>query len=208
MNLIFGGFQFTSIVNLSSGPPLGITDPRSTTNITFKSGRQSATSSLSTSEIKKLTGLFDTPNGRFFVDPKVLNATIVNSTTGETRSGFDLFQQLPAGFVLSSVRAASPIGQAPFPGQVFFFNQAGSTGNLPRNFINGLPYLNWDAGLSKNIRFSETMRLQLRMEVFNVLNNQVPFFGADLNVDSNFFGRVTSTYNSPRIIQFGARFDF
>lgn len=210
---ILGGFQFTSIINLSSGTPIGIIDPRSTSTITFTSGRQSATSSLTTKEIKQLTGTFRTPNGIYFVDPKVLNATITNPTTGETRTKFDLFQALPAGFTLTSVRAASPLGQAPFPGQVFFFNQAGSTGNLPRNFLNGQPFLNWDAGISKNIRFTETTRLQLRMEAFNVLNKQVPFFGTTttfpgLDVNSNNFGRVTSTFNGPRIIQFGARFDF
>ena len=51
------------------------------------------------------------------------------------------------------------------------------------------------------------------MEAFNVLNKQLPAFSADLNVDSNSFGRVTQTNtaanpSSPRIIQFGARFDF
>ena len=152
--------------------------------------------------------MFDTPNGRYFIDPKVLYATITNSTTNEVRQGFDLYQPRPAGFTLTSVRGASPIGTAPFPGQVFFFNEAGSTGNLPRNFMNGLPYLNWDAGLAKNFRFGETMRLQLRAEAFNVLNNQVPFYSADLNVNSTSFGRITDTYNTPRILQFGARFDF
>jgi hypothetical protein len=210
---VFGGWQIGSIISLSSGPPLGIIDPRSTGAITFLSGRQSATSSLTTGQIKDLTGVFNTPNGMYFVDPSVLNATIVNPATGQSVSGFDLFQPLPAGFVLSSVRAASPLGTAPFPGQVFFFNQAGSTGNLPRNFINGLPYKNWDASLSKNLRFSETMRLQLRVEAFNVLNKQVPAFSADLDVNSNNFGRITQTNtvtnpSGPRILQFGARFDF
>jgi hypothetical protein len=213
INLLFGGFQLSSIINLSSGPPLGIIDPRGTSSIAFKSGRQSARSSLTPDEIKNLTGVFSTPNGRFFIDPRVLFATITNPTTGESRSGFDLYQPLPAGFTLTSVRGASPLGQAPFPGQVFFFNNAGETGNLPRNFINGLPYLNWDAGLSKNIRFSENVRLQLRAEAFNVLNKQVPFYSADLNVNSTCFGCIgttaaTSSYNGARVLQFGARLDF
>ena len=205
---VFGGFQFTSIVNLSSGPPLGVIDPRGTKSIAFVSGRQSATSSLSDDEIKALTGVFDTPNGRYFIDPRVLFATATNPTTGEVRTGIDLNQALPTGFTLTSVRGASPIGTAPFPGQVFFFNKAGETGNLPRNFINGLPYINWDAGLSKNIRFGEKYRLQLRGEFFNILNSQVPSFGADLNINSTSFGRITTTYNAPRVVQFGARFDF
>jgi hypothetical protein len=214
---LVGGFQLTSIVNLVSGPPIGVIDPRSTSTITFQSGRQSATTSLSKAELKKLTGIFNTPNGIYFFDPKILCAT-ATAPGQPTLSCFDLNQRLPAGYTLTSVRATSPLGQAPFPGQVFFFNEAGSVGNMPRNILNGMPYLNWDAGIAKNIRFRESMRLQLRMEAFNVLNKQIPFFGTTsaysttgtgrLDVNSNNFGRVTTTYNTPRIIQFGARFDF
>lgn len=204
LNAIFGGFQFTSIVNISSGTPINILDPRSTAATTGKSSRQSATSTLSTAEIKELTGIFNTPNGTYLINPKVLNATASNGVTSQR---VDLNQPLPAGFTLISVRAASPINVAPFEGQVFFFNKAGETGNLPRNFLNSTPYYNWDAGFSKNIRFTETTRVQLRVDAFNVLNNRVRAFTSDINVDSNFFGRITSEY-APRIIQFGARFDF
>lgn len=210
---VVGGFQFTSIISASTGPPLGVIDPRGTANLAFFSGRQSGTSSLTGRQIKDITGKFNTPNGIYFVDPKYLFATITNAGTGETRTGFDLNQVLPAGFQLTSVRGASPIGTAPFANQVFFFNGAGQSGNLPRNFINGLPYVNWDASIIKNIRFTENIKLQLRMEAFNVLNRQLPAYSADLNVDSNSFGLVTTTNtvtnpSGPRIIQFGARFDF
>ena len=211
---VFGGFQFTSVINWVSGPPIGVIDPRSTSTITFQSGRQSATTSLTIPELRKLTGTFNTPNGIYFFDPKILCAT-ATAPGRPTLSCFDLWQPLPAGYTLASVRGASPLGQAPFPGQVFFFNQAGSTGNMPRNALNGMPYFNWDAGLSKNIRLGEHRRLQFRVEAFDLLNNQVPFFGtttaytsARLDVNSNSFGRVTQIYNTPRIIQFGARFDF
>ncbi|MEP7039347.1 MAG: TonB-dependent receptor [Acidobacteriota bacterium] len=211
---VIGGFQFTSIINLVSGPPISVIDPRSTSTITFQSGRQSATTSLTLPELKKLTGTFRTPNGIYFFDPKILCAT-ATAPGQPTLSCFDLNQTLPVGYTLNSVRAASPLGQAPFPGQVFFFDEAGSTGNIQRNALNGTPYLNWDAGLSKNIRFGETQRLQLRFEAFNVLNKQIPLFGTTaaytngfLNVNSNSFGRITSIYNTPRIIQFGVRYDF
>ncbi len=215
---VVGGWQFTSVLNWVSGPPIGVVDPRSTSTITFQSGRQTATTSLSIPELKKLTGIFNTPNGIYYFDPKILCAT-ATAPGRPTLSCFDLWQPLPAGYTLASVRGASPLGQAPFPGQVFFFNEAGSTGNMQRNALNGMPYFNWDAGLSKNIRLGETRRLQIRVEAFNVLNNQVPFFGtlsaygnaanaARLDVNSNNFGRVTQIYNTPRIIQFGARFDF
>ena len=50
------------------------------------------------------------------------------------------------------------------------------------------------------------MRVQLRMEAFNVLNKAVLSQTADLNVNSNNFGLITATRaaSNPRILQFGA----
>jgi hypothetical protein len=204
---IFGGFQMTNIVNFSSGPPVSIVDNRGTLNRAARSGLQPATSNLSTDEIKKLVGVFKTPNGVFLIDPKVLQAT--------TPAGVvvDLTQPLPAGvsFNQLTIRGASPVGTAPFPGQVFFLNQPGSTGNLPMNFINGPIYINWNAGFFRNFRIGESGRqLQLRAEAFNVLNNAQFNIGEGsgvFNVNSTTFGRMGSTF-AARIIQFGARFDF
>ncbi len=204
-NVLLGGFQIGSIVQLSSGAPLGIIDPRGTSARAGRSTRQSAKSSLTTDQIKDLTGVYKTPNGIYFINPSILNAQATNGTVTQR---VDLTQPLPAGFTLVSVRATSPIGTAPFEGQVFFFNGAGETGNLPRNFINGAPFLNWNASLNKNFNFTENTRLQLRFEVFNVLNKQLPQFSADLNIDSTSFSRVTTSINAPRVVQFGARFDF
>lgn len=200
VNTILGGFQFTSIVTLSSGVPLGVIDARGTLNRNGRSGRQSATSNLTGDQIKKLTGVFVTPNGVFSINPSVLFAL------GSNNQRIDLTQPLPAGVTITSIRGAAAFDQAPFEGQIFFLNQAGSTGNLGRNFINGPKFINWDAGLSKSIRFTESIRLQLRAEVFNVIN-RANYFVGDYNVNSTDFGRITTTY-APRVVQFGARFDF
>jgi hypothetical protein len=153
-------------------------------------------------------GVYKTPNGVFVIDPKVLFAT-ATAPGQPTLSGFDLTKPLPAGYTISSVRGASAVGTAPFAGQVFFPNAPGSTGNLQRNFLNGPRYINWDAGLLKNIRITENMHVQLRAEVFNVLNH-ANFFTGNLDVSSTSFGRLTSSGSaySPRIVQFGARFEF
>jgi hypothetical protein len=154
--------------------------------------------------VDKVFGGFRTPNGVFLVDPSVLTATASNSA-GVTNV-IDLRQPLPAGFTITSIRAAAPIGQAPFANQVFFYAQPGSSGNLARNFLDGPIYLNWDAGLSKRFRVTERGTLQLRWEVFNVLN-RANFSVGDQNINSTTFGRITAT-NAPRVMQFGARFDF
>ena len=206
---VVGGFQFSSIVNISSGVPTSIIDTRGTLNRGARSALQPATSSLTADQIKDVFGTFKTPNGVFVINPANLFAVATNPTTGATLNGVDLNQPLPAGFVLTSVRGAAAVGQDPFPGQVFFLNAPGSTGNLQRNFLNGPVYVNWDAGLLKNIRITENTRLQLRGEVFNVLN-RANFFTGDLDVNSTSFGRLTASGNAyaPRIVQFGARFEF
>jgi Carboxypeptidase regulatory-like domain len=211
---IFGGWQFSSIVNISSGPPVGIIDPRGTFNRGGRSGRQTARSTLSPDEIKSLIGIHKTPNGVFLIDPSVLFATAVRRNAAgqvvETRTGIDLTQPLPTGFALSEVRGAAGVNQPAFSGQVFFRNAPGETGNLPRSFINGPIYFNWDAGFMKRIRFGETTSLQIRAEAFNVLN-RANFFIADnsaiFNVNGTNFGRLTTTF-SPRIMQLAARFEF
>lgn len=206
---IVGGFQFSSIVNISSGVPTSIIDTRGTLNRAGRSALQPATSSLTADQIKDLFGTFRTPNGIFVINPSVLFAVATNSATGATINGVDLTQPLPAGFALTSIRGANPVGTAPFANQVFFPNAPGSTGNLSRNFLNGPLYFNWDAGLLKNISITENTRLQLRGEVFNVLN-RANFFSGDLDINSTSFGRLTGAGNSysPRIVQFGARFEF
>jgi hypothetical protein len=209
---IFGGFQFSSIVNISSGVPTGITDARGTFNRAGRSATQPATTSLTARQVQDLFGVFKTPNGVFVINPKVLFAT-ATAPGQPTLSGFDLTQPLPAGYTLTSVRGASPVGTAPFAGQVFFPNVAGSTGNTQRNFLNGPIYVNWDAGIIKNIRITENTHLQLRAEAFNVLNHANFFAGSNptiLDVGSTSFGRLTSSSNaySPRIVQFGVRFEF
>jgi hypothetical protein len=209
LDKIVGGFQFSSIVNISSGVPTSIIDTRGTLNRAGRSGLQPATSSLTADQIKELFGTFRTPNGVFVINPSVLFAVATNSATGATINNVDLTKPLPAGFVLTSIRGANPVGTAPFANQVFFPNPPGSTGNLSRNFLNGPIYINWDAGLLKNINITENTRLQLRGEVFNVLN-RANFFTGDLDINSTSFGRLTGAGNSysPRIVQFGARFEF
>ena len=52
-----------------------------------------------------------------------------------------------------------------------------------------------------------TQRLELRFESFNLLN---PFNWGNPNTNFNAgtFGRITSQAGSPRILQFGVKYDF
>jgi hypothetical protein len=77
-------------------------------------------------------------------------------------------------------------------------------GSSPRGIVNGPSTRKFDFTVTKNIRFNESMRVQLRGEMFNTFNI-VNFNGLSTNVTAANFGQVTST-RDPRTIQLGAKF--
>jgi len=82
-------------------------------------------------------------------------------------------------------------------------------GTLARNAFRGPGYWNVDGTIAKNIslsRFYEGMRLQIRLEVFNLFNKRT-FSGIVTEIDSNLFGQFTSARAS-RALQLSARFSF
>jgi hypothetical protein len=194
---LLGGYQITAIIQAVSGAPISIRDPRGTLNRAARATRQTAFSNLSKDEIKKLIGVFRTPNGVYFINPSVI---------------------APDGTATGGNVNATPANPA-FAGQAFFNVQPGQTGNLERAFINGPAFFTVDLGVSKRFRFTERAGLQLRVEGFNVFN-RANFFAPSgvgdgatgensniFNVNSTNFGRLLGTY-APRILQFGARFEF
>jgi TonB dependent receptor-like, beta-barrel len=196
LDRLVGGFQLGSIVFVSSGSPISIKDVRGTLNRNGRSGRQTAVSTLTTDQIKDLIGIFRTPDGVFFINPKVLNIT------------------KNAAGVVTEVRGASPVGAPPFAGQVFFRNDPGQTSGLTRAFINGPMLVTWDASLIKNVRINEGMRIQLRLEAFNLLNRTNFNIGENsgiFDINSANFGLITATRGGTggaRVVQLGARFEF
>lgn len=204
VDLLLGGWQFTSIVQVGSGAPITITDPRGTLNRAARSGRQTANSNLTNAEIAKLIGIFRTPCGVYFINPAVININQQALANGQCSN-------------LGSGRGSEGFGAAAFPGQVFFNVEPGQTGNMARGTWNGPLYINWDASLMKNFSITEKVRFQVRGEVFNVMNRANFFVGnfgsqptgqlAYGNINSPNFGRVISSF-SPRIVQFAGRLEF
>jgi len=198
---LVSGWEVTSIIRASVGAPILITDNRGTLNRAGRSARQTPQTNLTLPQLKALLGVFQTPCGVFGIDPNVINIDLAKCQQGIRASRV-------AG--LNAGIGAAPFGSAPFPGEVFFLNGPGQTGNLPRNFDNGPIFFNWDASIIKNIRLTEKTHFQLRAEAFNVLNH-ANFFYAGNDVSSTSFGRITSTFTSSsaqRVIQFVGRFEF
>ncbi|HEY1215720.1 MAG TPA: TonB-dependent receptor [Bryobacteraceae bacterium] len=93
----------------------------------------------------------------------------------------------------------------------FTQNSVGTFGNVGRNAFRGPKYYNLDLSLSRNFQLYERLKLQMRLEGFNVFNH--PFFGTSggsgftTTLSSGTFGNATAAYD-PRIFQAAAKFTF
>ncbi|MEK6281610.1 MAG: carboxypeptidase-like regulatory domain-containing protein [Acidobacteriota bacterium] len=80
-------------------------------------------------------------------------------------------------------------------------------GNTARGNINGPETKRVDFTLSKNTRIAESVRLQLRAEVFNIFNRTNFRSFVSTNVTSASFGQIGG-FRDPRTMQFGAKLTF
>jgi hypothetical protein len=98
---------------------------------------------------------------------------------------------------------------------VFVPTASGFSGS--RNILHGPSFFDLDTGVHKIFKIGERREIQFRWETFN-LTNRVNFDGrpnargnrglsADLNAPST-FGRLRSTAGTPRVMQFGLRYQF
>jgi hypothetical protein len=94
--------------------------------------------------------------------------------------------------------------------------QGGSVGDIRRNSFYDPGINNWDISLFKNFNFSESIRLQLRLETFNTFNHTQPA-GVNLASTSPAAGQTPSPgtvgqsgqingYRDARNVQMGAKF--
>ncbi|MGH9819625.1 MAG: hypothetical protein ACRD43_05600, partial [Pyrinomonadaceae bacterium] len=100
-------------------------------------------------------------------------------------------------------------------------------GNTPRNYLRGLGFAQVDFSVSKKTRITETTSLQLKIDIFNILNTVnfadpsggvTPGSTPNSLLPTAFFGRSVSTvgnqlggllgFGGPRQIQLSARFNF
>jgi hypothetical protein len=67
--------------------------------------------------------------------------------------------------------------------------------------------LNENLSLSKNVNVTESVRVTLRAEAFNIFN-RVRWGNPNTTVNSNNFGQVRSQGNDPRRMQFALKLTF
>jgi len=96
-----------------------------------------------------------------------------------------------------------------FDTSVFSFNAPFTFGNAPRLVPNlrSPGVANFDMSLFKNTSINERLRVQFRVEAFNVFN-RVQFGVPNTSINSSVFGVISSQQNSPRNYQLGMRLLF
>ena len=105
---------------------------------------------------------------------------------------------IPAGLAFNPAAFARPVATAQKPNLY---------GNAGRNILIGPVFNDVDLSLSKSFRLTRGVRMQVRMEVFNLLNTanfQVPVF----LLDRSDVGTYTSTANEAREWQFALKVVF
>ena len=103
-----------------------------------------------------------------------------------------------------------------FDANAFVLQPQGTLGNVPRNFLRAPGFANMDMSLVKNQSFGGKAKLQVRLEVFNVLDRanfatptRAVFAGATQNeAPLATAGQVLRTVNSSRQIQLGVKMAF
>jgi hypothetical protein len=95
-----------------------------------------------------------------------------------------------------------------FDPNTFAFESLGTFGNAGRNLLRGPGINNFDFALMKDTRITESTRVELRFEFFNLFNHtQFDPAGISTDINGGDFGREFQAYD-PRLIQLGAKFYF
>ena len=140
----------------------------------------------------------------------------------------DAMQNVPSGYLFNPAVFARPIvgaGQViPSSGAAVAGAVGTDIGNVGRNCLRGPQQTNIDFAITKHFPLSESRNIEFGAQFFNLLNqvnlaNPVSNFnavGSSGKIDPNTgqvlnagdFGRIISTSNNPRLIQFVLKFNY
>ncbi len=199
VNTLVGGWSVNGFTHLSSGAPLSLTSNRFTTG--WGSSNTPNLMNMTAKQLQSQMGVFEEPTGVYFINPASGLFTIKGATS-------------TANFC--SAGQTTPCFAEPAPGQM---------GNLSYDQFNLPWFFDQDLSMVKDIKIFERLKMQLRLEAFDVFNN-VNFSIGSLasltasstspnSLDSTSFGQLTSTFDTARgggvtsrIVQWGMRFVF
>jgi hypothetical protein len=198
--LLFSNWQVAGIITAMSGLPIDIVDSNAgsfylgaNNGLSRPSWALRATHSTATSNVP--AGYFFNPFA--FARPVVLPGQSIPSSGGTAVAG------------------------ALLPGQTF----GTDFGNVGRNVLRGPRQTNVDFSVIKRFPISESTNVEFHAEFFNLLNhvnfanpisnlNALQSSGGSIDpitgqiIDPGDFGRINSTSNNPRLIQFAVKLNF
>jgi hypothetical protein len=192
MEQLVGGWELTGIYNFQSGNPIVLP-----TNSSFYRGDESPNTGLQ----RGRTGTyFDTSAFVPYPNKSTPIATIqaYPSWTGVTAMPGYSYVPTPTDSAKNGIYNDFTVRNTLYP-QTF--------GDIRNPWVN-----TWTAGLRKNFNFTETFRLQLRMDATNLFNH--PQFGSISTDPTNaYFGRLSGSskltaVNNPRQIELAGKLYF
>ena len=132
----------------------------------------------------------------------------LNVTTGTDRAlNGQRFQEQRVNQISDDVYGAKSLN-AYLNREAFAQPALGTFGNLERNSIAGPAFWSIDLALAKLIALGAVQNVELRLETFNLLNHfNWGNPGTNFNAPAT-FGRVQSITGTPRILQFGVKYNF
>ncbi|MGO9111421.1 MAG: hypothetical protein ACLP9L_19515 [Thermoguttaceae bacterium] len=169
------GWQVTSIVNLQAGEPYTLGDFNDDLSLTGEyNDRWNMTGPASNIHWSQIAPL---P----YVNPDATVSPFNLNSNGDVISGNTTAAQacVTQAYATGGVGAADNLGGPNgydlgcyVSGSTVITPPAfGSQGNMGRNIFRGPSFANWDMGVSKVFKLGERFKLQLRGEMFNILNH-------------------------------------
>jgi hypothetical protein len=170
----------------------------------------------------------DSEGGSFYGLASVGGGARPNWAAGATRSSART--NVPRGYFFNPfafARATVQVGQV-IPGSrgtAIASTEGTDFGKVGRNVLRGPRQVNIDLAIMKRFPFNEAKSLEFRIEFFNLLNHvnlanpisnlaAISSSGGSLSsstgeiINPGDFGRIISTSNNPRIIQFALKLNF
>jgi len=166
-NTIFGGWEICLIANARSGVPIeiGIVRPdvviqcKNAGGCVVPTGAGGATTTFANGFVAQLPGTINAANPL----PPGFSAVVNTPSGGASRNVRR--PDLVAGVNPYLANDRLTVNPAAFTAP-----QPGTFGTLPRNFLTGPKFQQFDVVFNKKFRFTETTNLEFRTEIFNIFN--------------------------------------
>ncbi len=181
-NRVLSGWQMSGIFNRQSGFPYSVCSGLGTfnrNNILATNDCNTVNTAMNLGQLNNMMQFRMTGNGPYMV------AASAVGTDGR----------------------AAVAGAAPFSGQIYTIPGAGTIGQLGQRIFTGPWDTSFDFGFSKATKITERHQILLRMDSTNFFNHPAFSIG-DQTVTSTTFGKITSTFNARRQIQFTLQYRF